>query len=82
LLIKSLQVLIDKDYTCNGKIIYKILQGIKRAMQSKNDNLIIRYIDIIRPMSVLNTVKSGNRKTNTIRLEKFNRLIKEAEEYE
>jgi hypothetical protein len=80
LLVKSIQILIDKDYTGNGKIINKILQGIKKAIRTKNDDLIIRYIDIIGTMSFLNTVKSGNRQTNSRKLEKFNQLIKEAEE--
>jgi hypothetical protein len=80
LLIKSLQILIDRDYTGNGKVINKILQGIKKAIRLKNDDLIIRYNNIIGTMSFLNTVKSGNRQTNARKLENFNKLIKEAEE--
>lgn len=80
LLVKSIQILIGKDYAGNSKIINKILQGIKKAIRMKDDDLIIRYIDIIGTMSFLNTVKSGNRQTNSRKLEKFNQLIKEAEE--
>ena len=80
LLIKTVQILLDKDFTGNDKVINKILQGIKRAIQSKSDNLIIRYINIINTMSILNTIKSGNRNTNARHLAKFEKLIKEAEE--
>lgn len=80
LLVKIIQVLINKDFKGNGKIISKILQWIKKAIRSKDDDKIIRYIDIIGRMSHLNTIKSGNRMTNIRVLALFNQLIKEAEE--
>ena len=80
LLLRSLQILVDKDYTGNKKVIYKILQAIKKAIRLKDNNKIIRYIDIIGTMSFLNTVKSGNSVTNSRVLTNFNKLIKEAEE--
>jgi len=79
LLIKSLQVLIDEDYTGNKTIISTLLQKIKRAIP--NDDLIIRYLNIIKSMSWSNSVKSGNRQMNAVNRDRFNKNIKEAEEF-
>jgi hypothetical protein len=81
-LIKIIQVLIDEDFMGNKRLLPTILQKIKNAIRSKNDDLIIRYIDVIGKMNLINSIKSGNRQTNAIHLERFNKLIKEAEEFE
>jgi len=47
LLVKIIQIYIDEDYESKGKIIYKTLQVIKKAIQSKNDDLILKYIKYI-----------------------------------
>jgi len=81
-LIKIVQVLIDEDFMGNKRLLPKILQKIKNAIRSKNDDLIIRYVDIISKMNIINSIKSGNRQANAIHLEIFNKLINEAEEFE
>jgi len=44
LLLKIIQLYIDENYSNKGKMIDKMLPNIKKAIQSKNDNLIIKYI--------------------------------------
>jgi 3-methyladenine DNA glycosylase AlkD len=80
LLIKIIQILKDTDYEDNSKIIYIILQNIKKAIRLKRNDRILRYIDVISEMSVGTSVKSGNRNSNRINLERFNKVIKEIEE--
>ena len=79
-LLRGLQILIDQDYTGNKKIIYKILQSIKKSIREKQNDKIMKYIDIIGTMSFTNTVKSGNRTTNSRILDKFNKLIKDIDD--
>jgi len=47
LLVKIIQIYIDQDYKYKGKMLYKILQNIKKAIQTKNDDLILKYIKFI-----------------------------------
>jgi hypothetical protein len=47
LLIKIIQIYIDQDYKYKGKMLYKILQNIKKAILDKNDDLILKYVKYV-----------------------------------
>jgi hypothetical protein len=73
LLIKILDLLVIKDYKGSREVINSILPRVKKAIESKNNNLLMKYLNIIN-LSLDRKLRLG-----ISSILKFDKLIEDAE---